>query len=255
MANCTHTLFHYVKTNNKILVRDNSLHYSKPGLLATLHTIYAFDIASHVPLSPGGEITYGELAERCGLPEDDTRRVVQTASTFRIFEEASPDLTVRHNAVSAVFASPGINAVLGLLLEENWPAAAKFVDSLKRFPGSGEPGHSAQMVALRAADAAAGNTTSRDEIEDTSKGLFDHISKDEKRVARFRTAMGVSHSTPGFSTLHFVNNLPWADKDQCPQTVIDVGGAGGELSELSTSPPPSLLFHDYRANSRSTDSV
>lgn len=124
--------------------------------------------------------------------------------------------------------------MLGLLLEENWPPALKFVESLKKFPGSEEPGHAASMVSIRAAEAAAtGGMASTDKVDDPSKGIFDYISNDEKRVARFRAAMAFSHSSPAFFASHFVNSLPWADKGQCPETVVDIGGAGGELCQLS----------------------
>lgn len=200
-------------------------------MLAVLHAIYAFDIVSHVPVP--GEITYRDLGERCGLSEEDTRRIIQTAAAFRIFEEASPDISVRHNAVSSVFLIPGTKDILGLLLEENWPPSMKFVETLKKFPGSEEPGHSAQMVNIRAVEAATKGIPSTDKIDDPSKGFFDYIANDEERVARFRGAMAFSHRSPAFFASHFVNSLPWADKDQCPQTVVDIGGAGGELSQLS----------------------
>ena len=141
---------------------------------------------------------------------------------------------MRHNAVSSVLTIPGTTDMLGLLLEENWPPALKFVQSLKKFPGSEEPGHAASMVSIRAAEAAAtGGAASTDKIDDPSKGIFDYISTDEKRVARFRAAMAFSHSSPAFFASHFVNSLPWADKGQCPETVVDIGGAGGELCQLS----------------------
>ncbi|KAK7755829.1 hypothetical protein SLS62_002114 [Diatrype stigma] len=204
-----------------------------PSLLAVLHAIYTFDIASQIPLSPDAEVTYKDLGERCGLPEEDIRRVLQTAIAFRIFEEVSPDISVRHNAVSSVLAFSGTKDIMGLLLEDNWPPAIRFSDSLKRFPGSGEPGHTAQMIAIRAKEAeAAGSNTIAGKFDDPSKGFFDYISTDEKRVTRFRGAMAFSHSSPAFFASHFVNSLPWAAEEQCPQAVVDIGGAGGELCQL-----------------------
>lgn len=216
---------------------SNNLPLFQPSLLAVLHAIYTFEIASYIPLSPDAEVTYKDLGERCGLPVEDIRRVLQTAVAFRIFEEVSPDTSVRHNAVSSVLAISGTKDILGLLMEENWPPAIRFSDSLKKFPGSGEPGHTAQMLAIRAKEAeAAGSSTPANKIDDPSKGFFDYISTDEKRVARFRGAMAFSHSSPAFFASHFVNSLPWAAEEQCPQTVVDIGGAGGELCQLSMDP-------------------
>ncbi|KAI5921551.1 S-adenosyl-L-methionine-dependent methyltransferase [Camillea tinctor] len=201
-----------------------------------LHTLYAFDIPALVPLGAGTSITYGSLAASCGsddegqpLRADDLRRVLQAAISFRIFEEASPNVSVRHNAVSAVFAGvPGMRDFLGLLAEEHAPAAGCFVESLRRWPGSGEPGHAALMVAARREQQI---NSEEDEALDPSKGLFDYISHDAARVARFRSAMGVAALSPAFSPTHFVERLPWSS-DAAPETVVDIGGAGGELSQL-----------------------
>ncbi|KAI0594376.1 S-adenosyl-L-methionine-dependent methyltransferase [Biscogniauxia sp. FL1348] len=214
------------------------------ALIIVLHTLYSCDVPARVPLD-GSSITYADLASSSGsgLGEDDARRVLQTAISFRIFEEAVPGVSVRHNAVSAVFAAlPGMRDFLGLVAEEQVPAACAFVASLRQFPGSGEPGHSALMVALRAQQQQQ-----RQEKEagvdvqdpDPSKGLFDFIADDEARVARFRSAMGMAAHTPAFAHTHFVDNLPWSSSSGggggaacCPETVVDIGGAGGDLCQL-----------------------
>ncbi|CAJ2513893.1 Uu.00g020120.m01.CDS01 [Anthostomella pinea] len=202
-----------------------SLALPSPVITIVLQTLYTYNIASHVPLTPGATITYPDLAARCGLPVDDTRRIMQAAIAFRIFEEASPDTSVRHNALSGILAViPGMNDVLGFLVEEHTAAAAKFVESLRRWPGSGEPGHCALMLASRAEKGL-----SNDDFEDPSKGYFDFIADDEKRVARFRMAMGLASNSPAYSWSYFVDSLPWADSEQCPETIADIGGAGGEL--------------------------
>ncbi|KAI1491675.1 S-adenosyl-L-methionine-dependent methyltransferase [Biscogniauxia mediterranea] len=208
------------------------------ALITVLHTLYSFDLPAHVPL--GGSITYADLASSCGggLREDDARRVLQTAISFRIFEEDVPGASVRHNAVSAVFAAlPGMRDFLGLVAEEQVPAAGAFVESLRRFPGSGEPGHSALMVALREQQQRKEDKTEV-EVQDPSKGLFDFIAGDAARVARFRTAMGMAAHSPAFAHTHFVDNLPWSSSSGaaaaccCPETVVDVGGAGGDICQL-----------------------
>lgn len=78
------------------------------------------------------------------------------------------------------------------------------------------------------------------EIDDPSKNFFDYIAKDEKRVARFRSAMGTSTKSLAFKSTFFVDNLPWADKSQCPGTVVDIGGAGGEVLQLGKRVTPFL---------------
>lgn len=188
--------------------------------------LYSFDIASHVPTKPGEAITYEDLAARCGMPLDDLRRVLQTAAAFRIFEEVSPDASVKHNAVSALFASPMIKDAISLLARDNPNGARKFVESVRRFPGSGEPGHSALMLTEREERGL-----SNDEIADPTKGLFDLIADDPARLARFRNTMGMATRAPGYAVSYFLDNVPWGDASYCPRRIVDVGGAGGDFSK------------------------
>ncbi|KAI1144307.1 S-adenosyl-L-methionine-dependent methyltransferase [Hypoxylon sp. FL0543] len=211
-----------------------------PALSAIFQVLYTFDIPSHVPLSPKGEISYKDLAERCGLPEDETRRIVQAAITFRVFEEATPEVSVRHNALSSTLAVPQLKDLLGLIMDEQMSGASKLVQSLQRFPGTGEPGHSASVLAFIEAEAIKEKGIDKIEIDDPSKNFFDYIAKDENRVARFRSAMGTSTKSLAFKSTFFVDNLPWADKSQCPETVVDIGGAGGELLQLVLRTHPNV---------------
>ncbi|XXG96414.1 hypothetical protein Hte_002696 [Hypoxylon texense] len=202
-----------------------------PALVGILHAMYAFDIASHVPLGADAEISYEELGKRCGLPEDDARRIVQAAVAFRVFEEVTPEVSVRHNAVSSTLATSGMKDMLGLFVEEQCGGVYKLVESLQRFPGSGEPGHSASVLAFREAKAIKEGRVVDWDIADPSKNLFDYIAEDEKRVARFRSAMGMSTKSLAYRASYFTDNLPWADETQCPKTIADIGGAGGEICQ------------------------
>ncbi|KAI0813815.1 S-adenosyl-L-methionine-dependent methyltransferase [Xylaria sp. FL0064] len=198
-----------------------------PALIVIFGCLYHFDLASHIPATPGSSITYEDLASRSGMPLDDLRRVVQTAIAFRIFEEAEPDVSVRHNNISGLFAlAPGMKDALCLLAEDNPNGARHFVDSLRRFPGSGEPGHSALMMAERAQRGL-----SNDKIDDPSKGFFDLIADDPVRLTRFRNSMGMSTRAPGYAASYFLDNVPWGDAAQCPKTIVDIAGAGGDLSK------------------------
>ncbi|KAI1454009.1 S-adenosyl-L-methionine-dependent methyltransferase [Annulohypoxylon moriforme] len=208
------------------------LGYPTSALVAIFQTLYSFDIASHVPLSPGSEISYKNLATICGIPEDSTRRIVQAAISFRIFEEATPDVSVRHNAVSSALTVPQLKDLLGLFIDEQLAGCSRIVDGIQRFPGSGEPGHSGSVIAFREAKVIKESGIDKEEIADTSKNLFDYIAEDEKRVARFRSAMGMSTKSLAFKSSYFVDSLPWADKSQCPETVVDIGGSGGDLCHL-----------------------
>ncbi|KAI0538446.1 S-adenosyl-L-methionine-dependent methyltransferase [Xylaria digitata] len=198
-----------------------------PALIVIFGCLYNFEIASHIPTAPGSSITYKDLAARCGMPPDDLRRVVQTAIAYRIFEEAVPDVSVRHNGISGMLAlAPGMKDALSILAEDNPNGARRFVEAVRRFPGSGEPGHSALMVAERAERGI-----SNDEIADPTKGFFDFIADDPARLTRFRNTMGMSTRAPGYAAEYFLDNVPWGDSAQCPKTIVDVAGAGGDLSK------------------------
>ncbi|KAI1103750.1 S-adenosyl-L-methionine-dependent methyltransferase [Jackrogersella minutella] len=206
--------------------------FPTPALTAIFQTLYEFDIASHVPISPEGEISYKELAQRCGIPEDETRRIVQAAVAFRVFEEVTPDVSVRHNALSSALTNPQIKDLLGLFIDDQLSGASKIVESIRRFPGTGEPGHSASVLSFREKKAIRVSGIGKEEITEPSKTLFDYMAEDEKRVARFRSAMGMSTKSLAFRSTFFVDNLPWTDKNKCPETVVDIGGAGGEVCQL-----------------------
>ncbi|KAI1357803.1 S-adenosyl-L-methionine-dependent methyltransferase [Xylaria arbuscula] len=198
-----------------------------PSLIVICACLFHFRIATHVPTQPGESITYTDLAARCGMPVDELRRVVQTAIAYRMFEEDVPDVSVKHNTVSALFGlNPGMTDLLHMLAEENPLGAMKFVEAMRRYPGSGEPGHSARMVAER---SERGLSNDINNIADPTKGFFDMIASDPVRVSRFRASMDTATRAPGFAFSYFLDNVPWGDASQCPKTIVDIAGAGGDV--------------------------
>ncbi|KAI0003509.1 S-adenosyl-L-methionine-dependent methyltransferase [Xylariaceae sp. FL0662B] len=198
--------------------------FQPASTIAILHAINAFGIASHVPLGADESITYEELAARCGLPVEDTHQILQAAIAFRIFEDAVPDVSVRHNAVSATLNMDGVKDIVGFITEEIPHGTLRFVESLRRWPGTGEPGHTGFAMWCR---SQAG--LSETDVADPTKGFFDYIANDQERVARFHRAMGFSFATPAFASSHFVENLAWANGGECPETIVDIAGSSGAL--------------------------
>ncbi|KAI0520832.1 S-adenosyl-L-methionine-dependent methyltransferase [Xylaria bambusicola] len=198
-----------------------------PSIIVICSCLYHFKIGSHVPVQPGSSITYEDLAARCGMPLDDLRRVLQAAIAYRIFDEDTPDTSVKHNNISALFGlAPGMVDALSLLAEDNPAGAMKFVESLRRYPGSGEPGHSARMVLERAERGL-----SNDDVADPTKGFFDLIAEDTARVTRFRNTMDMGTRQPGYAASYFLDSVPWDDTTRCPKTIVDIAGAGGDVSK------------------------
>uniref|UniRef100_A0A8H7K6L9 O-methyltransferase C-terminal domain-containing protein n=1 Tax=Bionectria ochroleuca TaxID=29856 RepID=A0A8H7K6L9_BIOOC len=100
------------------------------------------------------------------------------------------------------------------------PAAVKWAESLKKFPGSEKTGESGFSIA-----------------NGSQEGFFSSLDKDTKRRTRFAKGQALLMDHPARDPIHLVNSLDWSGKD-CPKTVIDIGGSHGRLMEaiLRNSP-------------------
>lgn len=133
--------------------------------------MYNYRIAHHIPKD--GAISYAVLSERCGLTEPETTRIVRAAISLRVFEE-SPVGSVRHNAASAVLSTSLGHDAIGFATEEYAPAATKFAEALKRFPGSDKANESPCAI-------FNGSVGDRD--------IFSLIAHDKARVDRVANAV------------------------------------------------------------------
>ncbi|KAK8085984.1 hypothetical protein PG994_000958 [Apiospora phragmitis] len=202
--------------------------------------MFSYSIASHVPEN-GNSISYEELAQRCGLPEAELRRIMRAAISLRVFAPGEGENPggggrgVRHNAVSGALRTKLAHDAVGFVLEEYGPAALRYVESLRRFPASSaRPDETA--VAL--ANGFAG----------TGGDIFSAIAGEPARIERFANAMSWVMTLPENSTDHSVGNVPWSpssstpppprpassatghdDNMTCPRVIVDVGGSRGAL--------------------------
>ena len=86
----------------------------------SLHFIHHYKIAQK--LGPNGQKTYKQIADECGLDEDDTRRMLRLAVTDHLFEEPEKG-TISHTAATQMLAvNPLLSAWAGLATHENWPS-------------------------------------------------------------------------------------------------------------------------------------
>ncbi|KAK8040179.1 hypothetical protein PG993_008590 [Apiospora rasikravindrae] len=205
-------------------------------LFPTFHVLYHYNIASHVPEN-GESISYEKLAQRCGLPEAELRRIMRAAMSLRVFElgdeEESPGNGpgrggVRHNAVSHALRTTLAHDAVGFALEEYGPAALQYAESLRRFPASVQPDETA--LALANGSASMGDD------------IFSAIAGQPARTERVANAMSWVMTLPENSSNHFVGNVPWSPSlplqrtdsaghaTTCPRVVVDVGGSHGDLS-------------------------
>jgi hypothetical protein len=75
-------------------------------------------------IPPGGQTSYGDIAEQTGLSEQIVLRLLRHAMTMRVFREPEPGM-VAHTKVSKTLANPVMNDWLRIGTEEMWPAATK----------------------------------------------------------------------------------------------------------------------------------
>lgn len=69
-------------------------------------------------------MSFGDIAERTGLSEQITTRLLRHAMTMRIFHEPKPGM-VAHTQASKMLASPNTNGWLKIATEDIRPASLK----------------------------------------------------------------------------------------------------------------------------------
>lgn len=98
----------------------------------SLQAIYKYDIASKVPLR--GEISFADLAQKCGLSEVNVRRMLRFAMAFHhVFREPRKGF-VAHTAASRKLAEdPLARAGLGYMFDEVWQGFAHVLKSSSNY--------------------------------------------------------------------------------------------------------------------------
>lgn len=196
----------------------NIANFMKHNSLLSVQAIIRFNLNNF----PHGkeEVTFGELAADCELSEPEVRRLLRHAMAYRIFHEPRKGY-VAHTAASKRLSDPLMKAWLCFVTDELWPSAVKTVDALQKWPDVQEPDQTSFNL--------ANNTT----------GLFfDENSKDAARETRYADAMGWFSSAPGFEPTGLVEGIPWEKY----QTVVDVGGNTGLVSQAIAKKYPSVRF-------------
>ena len=86
-----------------------------------LQFIHRFGLAQKVSAN-GGVVSFKDLAQECGLNEDDMKRMLRLAMTDHIFCEVEPGI-VGHTSTSQILVTnPGLFAWMGVTTQENWPS-------------------------------------------------------------------------------------------------------------------------------------
>ncbi|KAL9106098.1 MAG: hypothetical protein Q9227_008843 [Pyrenula ochraceoflavens] len=182
-----------------------SLHVS---IYPTLQALYRFGFASSFPVEE--ETTFVEIANKVGLTESDTRRLLRIAMTHRIFKEPRKGV-VAHTAISkAIAEKPLLRQFCGLVTEESWLGNSRVIDAIEKWPGSSEPDQTGISLATG-----------------TAKSYFQAIASDPVRAKRFDDVMSLLHAGGGLERALLMDSYNWGAVEH--GLIVDVGGSTGEM--------------------------
>ncbi|KAI0197959.1 S-adenosyl-L-methionine-dependent methyltransferase [Astrocystis sublimbata] len=182
-----------------------------------LDFIYTYKIG--YDLNWDEKATYDDIAKKCGLDEDDTRRMLRLAMAHHLFDETD-DGMVTHTSSSFLMANDtGLSAWVGLMTKENWPPMLKITEALAKYPGSQEPLESAYALA-----------------HGLVKPAFQTWEQDPQRIKRFTQGMEYVYSGVGFQPNYILEGIRLDGSAQ--PLFVDVGGSKGHVSiDLAQSYP------------------
>ena len=109
--------------------------------MSSSQAIQHFKLAS-ILQKHGGEATFAEIALSSGLTEDQVRRILRHAMTYRIFQEPRKGV-VAHTGASKLLAEDDlISNFVGMVSSEIWPATLRVGDAIVKWGASEEPNQS-----------------------------------------------------------------------------------------------------------------
>ncbi|KAL0259111.1 hypothetical protein SLS55_006616 [Diplodia seriata] len=186
----------------------------------SLQAVYNFRIPHAVPLDRA--ISFDDLAAAVNVDVVNVKRIVRHAITNRVFCEPR-DGYVAHTAASMALLDPTLSDWVGLCSSDFFPAAARTVDAMQKWPGSQEPTQCGFSVAW-----------------DIDVPMFVEIGRNPARAKRFGRAMHSLTGGEGYEVDYLVNGYPWDALGKA--TVVDVGGSHGFVPVALAKRFPDLRF-------------
>lgn len=188
--------------------------------MSSLQAISRFDIASKFPIHE--DISYKQLAERCGILEHDLKRCLRYAMTFhRVFREPRKNF-VAHTAASRLLAEDRVTFEgVRLRCNECWPACARSADAIQ----------------IRSQDP---NITAFSLANNTNDSIYEFLNAHRDRALRFSTAMQSFNATSSSLEPFLVENYAWDAIGS--GMVVDLGGSKGHISIKLAERYPNLRF-------------
>ncbi|RYP50588.1 hypothetical protein DL768_003933 [Monosporascus sp. mg162] len=167
-------------------------------------------------IPPGGQVSFGEISKKTGLDEPLVRRLLRHAMAMRILKEPEPGL-VAHTKISKFLTTPYINAWVSLGAQDGWPASARMVDAMQKWPSSEEPNETGFCLA-----------------NNTEKSIYEVLSADPMRAMRFASSMKSFDHFPGYAIAEVPKLYDWGSLGNV--LIADVGGSKGHVAiELAKS--------------------
>jgi len=198
--------------------------------LAALQVALDRRFFNHVPLSrdndeaANSKATVAEVAEKAGMDQDRTGRVLKLLSTHRIFEQVPGELeTFRHTAGSALLARDAdFHAMCDMQMDDMIKATSELSTTISRSPlAADQENHSAFHQRF-------------------GMPMYLYLEQHPAKAKRFAQAM-TSYSQIDRQISDLVQTYPWASLVEGAK-VVDVGGGSGHISMALARQFPSLRF-------------
>ncbi|KAH7032987.1 O-methyltransferase-domain-containing protein [Microdochium trichocladiopsis] len=213
----------------------NYCHSAMPDA-SCLSVLNHFDFWAAVPVDRSA--SYSEISKKVELPEDVVRRVIEHATTLRIFAETvpgSPTTRIVHTSRSAALAkSPGLKALVSTLLDDAGAPSMVLSQALEKYT-KGRPQLTEKMSETSFAMLHKGEyANSWDYIENDGEG-----EQKGWRQRNFVTFM--SYLKDMFHLENLVaDSVDWTSFGEAH--VVDIGGSAGHDSFVLARKFPQLSF-------------
>ncbi|KAF2820840.1 putative Sterigmatocystin 8-O-methyltransferase [Ophiobolus disseminans] len=187
--------------------------------LVTIDGVCRYKIPDMIPA--GGKITFDEISEKTGLAKYAVRRLVRHAITMRIFDEPEHEV-ITHSKVSKFLTIPQINGWVEFEARDVWPANARIIDALQKWPNSQMPNETGYVLA------------------NDGKSVPEVIASNPEVAQRFGAGMQAIQYVPGQSTQDMVEVYDWASLGNA--TVVNGMGSRGQAAFELAKKFPKLNF-------------
>lgn len=154
--------------------------------------------------------------------------------TNRIFSEPSPGVIAHTSLSAALVTNQTLQEWIGFCCDDLAPAAGKTIESMDKYPGSGEPSEAGFPVA---------------EGTEGKEPMFVTMGKNPKRAKRFGGAMHSLTGGEGYEIQYLLDSYPWSAIDSIPVTAeyphptfVDIGGSHGFVCTALAARHPNMHF-------------